>query len=703
MRPLTRGHETRKTGLALAPLIALILGGLMLPKPALSEGTMKNALPLKSVTLFSSGVGFYQRAGEIDGAASFDLTFRTDQINDLLKSLTLYDPDGQVQPVTYASSDPSSRGWLGLGLKLNGSDSMGTLLRQLQGAKAHIETFGNESIDGSILSVSTVPRPSKDVVVQEDALNLLTDSGLTTIFLSDIKRIKLQDETLDKKLRDALTLIASGLDRDEKSVTVNFGGSKKREVSLGYLLESPVWKTSYRLVLNDGKPNYLQGWAVVENMTDEDWNSVMLSLISGRPVSFVQDLYTPLYISRPTVEPQVIGSPMPQLYGATLEDKDAAIALESGNVPQPLGAMGYGAMMKAAPMARRAVSDSANRDRSLLRESVEDLAKSVSAQAQGEERGELFEYAIDQPITIPSHHAAMVPILATNVAGKKVSIYTPQVNSEHPMNAVRLKNDTGLHLAGGPITVYDGGIYAGDAQIETLQPNEDRLLSYAVDLAVEGKYETSSQPEELISVRADSGVLRISRKLRKDDTYTLRNKDDKPRSVVIEQPIEADWTLVKPSKPDEATATNYRFYVEVPAGKTGKLTVTSERTLTDSVSLTDADLNFLTNYAQNGKVSEKVRAALKTLIEKRQLITDLQSQITATSQEIDSINSDQARIRENMKELDRQSALYQQYVKKLTDQETRIEALREKVKSLQASLNAAQDDLKKYIDSLNLE
>ena len=65
---------------------------------------------------------------------------------------------------------------------------------------------------------------------------------------------------------------------------MHFAGEGKRKVQVGYVVEAPIWKTSYRLVLSDTEAPFLQGWALVENTTDEDWQGVRLSLISGRPI-----------------------------------------------------------------------------------------------------------------------------------------------------------------------------------------------------------------------------------------------------------------------------------------------------------------------------------------------------------------------------------------------------------------------------------
>src|SRR5436190_22860812 len=88
----------------LTALAALILG-----VAASAQVTPSSQpLPVRQVTLFTSGVSYTERAGEVDGNASVPLTFRTGQINDLLKSMVLIDQNGRVQPATYTAKDPVS-------------------------------------------------------------------------------------------------------------------------------------------------------------------------------------------------------------------------------------------------------------------------------------------------------------------------------------------------------------------------------------------------------------------------------------------------------------------------------------------------------------------------------------------------------------------------------------------------------------------
>jgi hypothetical protein len=496
-------------------------------------------------------------------------------------------------------------------------------------------------------------------------------------------------------------------------------------VRAGYLQEAPVWKTSYRLVLDPkGKP-YLQGWAQAENTTDEDWNDVHLSLISGRPVSFIQNLYQPLYISRPTVEPQILGSPLPQTYGETLTS--GITNLESRPVGGRTGGFGGGGggaggfpggPSNAAPMTPglasrggRPFMNSGNFEaeeqsrRENIAASADQLAKSVAAQAQGAERGELFEYSIKQPVTLARGQAAMVPIVSETIEGQKLSIFDAGDSVLRAVYGFRLRNTTGLHLSGGPITVFQDGIYAGDGQINNVSPGESRLISYAVDLDLVVGRENPRTAENLVSVVAKSGVLQISHRRRRQQTYTFRNKSAQSKTVVVQQPIEADagWKLISPVKPAEKSPTHYRFEVQVPASKTAELRVVSEQPVSQQLALVDADFDLVVNYARNAQVSAPLRAALQELVSRRRKLSELAAQRRVLEEELKAIDAEQGRIRSNMGQLDRNSALYAQYVKKLTTQEDRIEKLREEIARLVAAEAVAQKSLRDFVDNITLE
>ena len=311
-------------------------------------------VPVKQVVLFSSGVGYFEHYGTVQGDGSTELSFKTQQINDVLKSLVLQDLDkGRVTAVTYPSQDPIAKTLRSFQVDITSNPSLADLLNQLRGAEVTLKV-GAEAVSGTVLGVEKKQRPAEKDKGQVEAsyLNLLSGASIRQVPLEEVRSVDLKDPKLQDELHKALAALSQARDQDKKPVTVRFEGKGERRVRLGYVVEAPVWKTSYRLILSgpgdlkdekggkdkaDQKGNAgpatkpgdagakpsneanLQGWAIIENQTDNDWNDVQLSLVSGRPISFIQDLYRPLYIPRPTVQPELYASLTPQTYEGGME------------------------------------------------------------------------------------------------------------------------------------------------------------------------------------------------------------------------------------------------------------------------------------------------------------------------------------------------------------------------------------------------
>ncbi len=312
-------------------------------KPA---GTL---LPLSHVVLFSSGVGHFQREGEIDGTTRVDLTFPLIDVNDLIKSLVLQDTGGgKATAINYDSPDPIERTLKSFALDLTANPSLGELLNQARGEKVEVTlqlTTGGQgpTLIGSLLGMESQRQPQgKEQTVEVDFLNLVTSEGLRSIKLSDILRVRFLNPALDAELHRALQAIAGGRDHQKKAVSLAFKGEGKRKVKVGYVVESPMWKTTYRLVVGADDKATLQGWGLVENTTDEDWHNVKMALVSGRPISFQMDLYQPLYVPRPTVEPERFASLRPPTYSGALTNMRQPAAGFGGAVLGALGALGAG-------------------------------------------------------------------------------------------------------------------------------------------------------------------------------------------------------------------------------------------------------------------------------------------------------------------------------------------------------------------------
>jgi hypothetical protein len=323
--------------------------------------------------------------------------------------------------------------------------------------------------------------------------------------------------------------------------------------------------------------------------------------------------------------------------------------------------------------------------------------------AQADNVGELFQYAIATPVDLPRQQSAMLPIVNEQVAAEKVSIYNQGVQPKHPLNGLRLKNTTDLHLMQGPITVFDGGAYAGDAKIEDLQPGTERLVSYALDLDVEVAPESKIDPENLRTATIYKGTLRTQHDQTRQQKYVVKNSAKAARDVLIEFPYDANWTLVAPKEPTEKTRDTYRFAVKAEPGKPAELVIDEKRTIHQEFAITNFDDSTLIFYINAPQVSEKVKAALQEVVRRKTEIQQIANNRGQLEQQIQVINQEQERIRQNMAQLGRDTDLYRRYVKKFGEQEDQVEKLRAEIAKLQADETTKRQALDQYLIGLEVE
>ena len=326
-----------------------------------------------------------------------------------------------------------------------------------------------------------------------------------------------------------------------------------------------------------------------------------------------------------------------------------------------------------------------------------ELSTNLQSLAAGVSLGELFRYEIATPVTIARQRSAMLPIVADRITAERVAIYDERVLAKHPLSGVRLKNTTALNLMQGPVTVYDEGGYCGDARIEDMAPGSERLLSYAVDLDVEVVPRTEPRPDEIVSVRLVKGTLIASRRLARLRKLEVKNSGDKLVKLLIEHPIEQGWKLVGPQKADETTRDRYRFAVAAEPGKPATLEISEEMPVEQSYGIATLDDNAILLYSRARGTSPAVKESLAEVIRRKQEIERIAREKTEREQEINAIGQEQARIRENMSRLERTSDLYTRYVQKFSQQETRVETLREEIAQRQAQEQQARQAFDTYL------
>lgn len=747
-------------------------------------------VPVREVVLYSSGVGYFEHFGTIKDNATTELSFKREQINDVLKSLLLEDLDkGLVSSVTYGSQSPLAHTLKSFEVDITANPPLADLLNQLRGARLSVSTQQQAQASGTILGVEKHQRPvpgdKSGGVIDTWVLNLVTDAGsIRPVELEQVSEVKLEDPKLQQELGKALMALAQSRDQDKKPVTVHFSGQGERRVRIGYVVETPVWKTSYRLVLpatpnaQPGAPapgattepatsattapamgatpliapaslvanpttapstqpaggavvraaadsGKLQGWAIIENQTDNDWQNVQLSLMSGRPISFIEDLYQPLYVPRPTVTPQLFASLRPQTYdeGMDLAKSsyvDRFSALRPGT--QPLAAsVGAGVSLKRSASSRErtvraegggqqdaqealdqpAGPTAAQQQQQAARQQEIDPAVSVASIASATKVGELFEYTVGN-VTLARQQSAMVPIVTDAVSVKRLSIYNPSVMPRNPLLGARLTNDTGKLLPQGPLTVLDSGSYAGDANIEDLPNGQNRLISYGVDQQMLVNSTATQSEGSLLTGRIIKGVLELSFKRVMSQDYVSENKSDHAKTLLIEHPLRAGWKLVEPVKADETTDALYRFEGSVAPKHTSKLTVREEIVEAQQFAILSMDSGVLENYTRTGEIPQHVRDALIQAAKLKGNVTDAQREVQQRVQKIAEITAEQNRIRDNMKSVAQNSDYYQRLLKKLDQQESQIETLQGESKEWQQKQQAAQQALEQYVQGLDV-
>jgi hypothetical protein len=640
-------------------------------------------LPVRQVILYKHGVGFFERSGTLGAGETARLDFKAEEMNDVLKSLTIEEKGGgKISGLRYDSSIPLDQKLAEFPIAIADGQPLTTVLDQLKGAKVEI-SVGGEKVTGEIIGARTIPG-DKDRHEQQQ-VSLLLDSGdLRTIELAATSSLHFPDPKIQLQFRDYLATLAGARSKDKRSVYIDSTDAKSREVSASYIIPAPVWKSSYRLLLDGTEPK-LEGWAIVDNTTGEDWTNVRMSLISGKPISFISALYEPKYIQR--------------LSADLAEDKAVAPTVYAGAAESfQVGGSTSAALAAPAPMN----SFDRMEQFSKLKKTPPVMLTTVQPGVTSRELGDLFEYSIGTPVTVKKNQSAMLPFLQQKITGRKLLIYSDS-SMQNPFNAAELTNSTGKTLDGGPITVFDAGTYAGEALIETVKANDKRLINYAVDLGTRIATNLDSKSQIVRELHASRGVLTARYSADETQTYTIRNVDAKAKTLIIEHPIRQQYNLLS-TKPSETTAKAYRFEIKLAPSSTQKFPVEEERVYSNTISLSSISPAQTALYLENKSLSDAGRRALQQLIDARRQVADLDAQLKSLDTQISNLTRDQDRTRQNISSLNQVNGQQQQvdiYARKLADQENQLAKLRDQQSDTQQKRAAAQSNLDAFMEKID--
>ncbi len=535
-------------------------------------------LPVREVILYKHGVGYFERSGELKAGETARLDFKADDMNDVLKSLTVTDrAGGKIGSVRYDASETLEKRLENFPFVTGDELSMAAFLDRMKGARVEMKVWvagKQESLDGAIVSARVIKDEKGE---QSETVVVMTDAGeLRMQNMAGVASVKFGDPKLQGLLKDYLGVLGQAHSKDRKSIYIDSPGGGARELFARYMTPAAVWKSSYRLLFGTDAEPMLEGWAIVDNTSGEDWSNVKLSVVSGKPISFITQLYEPRYVDRPHVElaeNQAVG---PQVFGGAIGAAPGGAIAENF----PLQDRNRMAMAKSAapppPVSRPGVSGGFGAV--ALKE--ENLKSSISS-AEGHDAGDLFEYSFSGPVTVKKGESAMLPFLQQKLKTRKLLIYSEDFGL-HAMDAAEITNTSGKTLDGGPITVYDAGSYAGEALVETIKAGDKRLISYGVDLGtrITTKFDSSNRVAREIHVRR--GLLTSKSAIEETKTYTIKNVDAKAKTLIVEHAERYGYKLLNQT-PAETTANAYRFEVKLGPSATETFAVKEERVYDEQI------------------------------------------------------------------------------------------------------------------------
>lgn len=682
-------------------------------------------IPVDRVILSTSGLANFVHKMQVKDNATVEFPVRFEQVDDILKSLVIFDRQGRLGGVTLPGKQPLEQVFKDLPFTQEQLSNPMLLINAYQGAAITLKGGGNAEISGKVIQVTPEQVELEDgKTVTKHRISVMTAEGMRQALLEDLQSMRFDDAKIRGEIARALDSIRENGTSERRMLTVSLPGEGARPVTLSYVVDAPLWKTAYRLVLPEGegkdKKGLLQGWAVVENMTASDWNNVDMTLVSGNPVTFRQSLYESYYVQRPEIPVQVFGRVMPRTDSGAVSTASDMERRDYGNVVG--GAPPAPAMMKSAsgdPLSqwRQAAAERSRIERPMSAESVamdsggyggmRNVAQAASA-AQSAEATTQVLFRFPDRFSLKSGQSMMLPFVSREVPMERVALYQPDTHPRHPLAAVELKNDGDTGLPPGVLTLYEesallkGTSFVGDANMPVVARGDKRMVSYALDSKTAIDREQKSQSTEgRISV--SQGVMRTAMTTRYETIYTIKAPEKEERTVVIEHPRMGDYQIVSPDpKEVEVTDTHYRIRVPVKAGEKKTLNVVLEQQGWQSYTIASFSTPQLAAYATDrGQLDASTRKAFARMAEVRRNMDDIDRKSAELERQRSTIFQDQQRVRENLRSLTGTSDVQQRYLSKLNEQEDLISKIDAQRDEMAAKRQKLESDLNKLIAELS--
>jgi hypothetical protein len=674
------------------------------------------ALPVKRMVLYKHGVGFIERGMKITGKDPIKLSFKKNTMDDILKSLCIFDTGkGKVTGVSYETSEDVSKLLSEKAITVPESEAMVGLLRQLKGYAVKLETV-DKTYDGIVVGTQEERKLTGQgqILETENFVVIKDDKGkIRAIEVRRIEDVEIISAEAKDDLDFYLEAVTSERKKNTKGLTIFLEGDD-HDITVSYITSMPSWRVSYRLAYDKKKP-MLQAWGIIDNQMDEDLKDISLSLVAGKPISFIYDIYTPRYVPRPVVREEVrtvsapveLESGMDQLATGVLRAEEKEARYDSADMPCEEVCDGdmnmeKGKMKKKMPM--KAIGGKDAFAQTIAPCSPEPtMANSIAVATKTVEMGEFFKYDIDMPVTVKRGQSAMVPILQTQIDCIKEHVYNNQKMPRNPVVTMRIKNDTGAVLERGPILVLDENTYVGEAILPYTTIGSENHIAYSVDLGivVNEKYDSGS---ELKIISIANYYFQKEFLEWKECEYEVQNKKKEPVDLIIEHPkteYKVDEKVTQ--KTTEETESFYRWKFKVEPKTTSKFKVRELITRMYNEEIRTQSLDTIKYYLDNNYINKKDFKDVKDIIDLQTQINELENENSELEEESDQITEEQNRLRENLQALGtspKEEKLRSKYVDKLDEQETRVEAIKKTIKANTEKIDKLDKQIDKMLSTL---
>ena len=669
--------------------------------PGVSEAA---EFPLKRVVLSTSGLAQFTHSGGVTAGAVIELPVRLDQVDDVLKSLTVFDSAGAIGAVSLPGKAPLVEIFRDLPFSQQALESQSALLNALVGAEVEIE--GSVNAAGRVFRIEEeqTQLPNNGGQTVRHRLTLVTANGFVQAILEDVRALRFTAPQLRAQIDRALTAIAQNRAKDQRTISINLGGQGERKAGFSYVVAAPVWKTAYRLVLpKEGEKARLQGWGVLENLTGGEWKDVELTLVSGNPVALKQPLYSAVFVDRPEIPVSASARIVPRKDDQTLDDRlDQALAREQAAPRAKSASRSMQGFAAAAPAPQAAFGGAYDRLANMAEE-----PGSPAVKAEAEDAATQILYRFPSKVTLASGATMMVPFVDQDIGASRTYLYQPETNAYRPLAAVKLRNDGDSALPAGLVTAFetggDGAVnFAGDAQLPLLPKGATRFVTFALDSKTAIRRSDLGIKQARLG-KAVRGELSVTVKSLWTVDYEITPPAGEDREVIIEEPRQDGWKTAGDSKAAEETPTRLRYTVQAPKGKTTKATLYREHLDYESATLSSlAPDRIVAAISGLENQTPALKEAIAKLGELAAGIGKANAHRRALDAERKKIGEDQDRIRKNLASTGASSDLGRRYLDTLKSQEDRLAAIAAEEKTIEQDIAAKMKEAEGVAQALVL-